>query len=188
MFFPTAPCFITRNVFCIQICFVGVTICLTSSVSLVPKTTFFRRSLWCIFLSTLFPWQRRLWCIFLNTLFPWCRRFLCVFIINLFHWRRMFWWIFLNTLFFDGEVFGVFSLALSFLDGEGYDEFSLALYFLKWYVKIVSIRRIFSISYNWFRWSNILSMKSKTNRLRLIESFSSISIASFSCSRAILYC
>ena len=45
--------------------------------------------------------------------------------------------------FLDGEDFGVFSFALSFLDGEGSDEFSLALSFLKWYVNIVSIRRLF---------------------------------------------
>ena len=45
MFFFTSPCFITCTFFCIQICFVGVTICLTSSVSLVLKTTFFRRRL-----------------------------------------------------------------------------------------------------------------------------------------------
>ena len=53
--------------------------------------------------------------------------------------------VFYSTLsFIDGEGFDVFSLVLSLLYGEVSYEFSSSLSFLKWYVKIASIRRLFT--------------------------------------------
>ena len=89
------------HIFCIQIWFVGVTICLTSSVSLVHKTTFLVEGFVVFSLAHSFLDEEG-FDVFSSTL-----------------------------SFLDGEGFDVFYLALSFLDGEGSDEFSSALSFLK---------------------------------------------------------
>ena len=89
------------HLFCIIICFVGVTICLTSSVCLVRKTTFFLEG-FDVFSLALYFLDGEGFDVFSSTL-----------------------------SFLDGEGFDVFSLALYFLDGEGFDEFSLAVSFLK---------------------------------------------------------
>ena len=77
--------------FCIQICFVGVTICLTSSISLVLKTTFFGE-VFDVFSLALSFLDGEGFDVFSSTI-----------------------------SFLDVEGFDVFSLALSFLDGEGSD-------------------------------------------------------------------
>ena len=143
MFFFTAPCFITCTFSCIRICFVGVTICLTSSVSLVHKATILGEG-FDVFSVALYFFDGEGFYVFSSTISFLDGEGFDVFSLALYFFDEGGYDLFSSTLYFlDGEGFDVFSLALSFLDGEGSDEFSSSLSFLKQYVKIASIRRIF---------------------------------------------
>ena len=79
------------HLFCIQICFVGVTICLTSSVSLIHKKPFLGEGF---------------------DVFSLALSFLD---------GEGFYEFSSSLSFLDGEGFDVFSLAPYFFDGEGFD-------------------------------------------------------------------